>query len=93
MVDRIELTWVDQQGDFVAFAIRFKSSISFVLEWKPIGLPGARIGFRQSRCKPVVLMSATPFRIGLKPFRVDAQNIDIYQFGEAVGEGTIRDVA
>jgi hypothetical protein len=42
--------------------------------------------------KPVVLMSATPFRNDLKPFRVEAQNIDIYKFGEAVGEGVIRDV-
>lgn len=42
--------------------------------------------------KPVVLMSATPFRNDLKPFRVEARNIDIYKFADAVAEGVIRDV-
>ena len=42
--------------------------------------------------KPIVLMSATPFRNDLKPFLVEQQNIDIYKFADAVAAGVIRDV-
>lgn len=42
--------------------------------------------------KPVVLLSATPFRNDLKPFQIDASNIHIYRFAEAVEEKFIRSV-
>ncbi len=43
--------------------------------------------------KPIVLLSATPFRNDLKPFRVEARNIHMYKFAAAVSHGVIRDVS
>ena len=42
--------------------------------------------------KPIVLLSATPFRNDLKPFKIEASNIHIYRFTEAVDDKIIRDV-
>jgi hypothetical protein len=42
--------------------------------------------------KPVVLLSATPFRNDLKAFRISADNIDLYKFHEAVDAKVIRGV-
>jgi hypothetical protein len=42
--------------------------------------------------KPIILLSATPFRNDLKPFRIEASNIHIYRFSEAVDEKVIRNV-
>lgn len=42
--------------------------------------------------KPVVLLSATPFRNDLKAFRISAGNIHLFKLHEAVAEEVIRDV-
>ena len=42
--------------------------------------------------KPVVLLSATPFRNDLKAFRISPDNIHLFKYHEAVAEHVIRDV-
>jgi superfamily II DNA or RNA helicase len=42
--------------------------------------------------KPIILLSATPFRNDLKPFKIEASNIHIYRFSEAVADKIIRNV-
>lgn len=42
--------------------------------------------------RPVVLLSATPFRNDLKPFQISAENIHIYKFAQAVTDGYVREV-
>jgi hypothetical protein len=42
--------------------------------------------------KPIILLSATPFRNDLKPFKIEASNIHIYRFSDAVDDKIIRNV-
>ncbi len=42
--------------------------------------------------RPLVLLSATPFRNDLKPFRINAVHIDIYRYAEAWGSKYVRKV-
>jgi len=42
--------------------------------------------------KPVVLLSAAPFRNDLKAFRISAKHIHLYKYHEAVADEVIRKV-
>jgi hypothetical protein len=42
--------------------------------------------------RPLVLLSATPFRNDLKPFQVEPDHIDIYKYEQAWHEGYVRHV-
>jgi hypothetical protein len=42
--------------------------------------------------RPIALLSATPFRNDLKPFKVHANNIHVYRFADAVSDGIVRNV-
>lgn len=42
--------------------------------------------------RPLVLLSATPFRNDLKPFQVEPKNIDIYKYEQACRENRVRPV-
>lgn len=46
----------------------------------------------RSLCRPVALLSATPFRNDLKPFKIKSENIHIYKFATAVRDAVIREV-